>query len=1123
MNGDSLPASVDVHRRPTIESLSAFPNPVTEQQQLVLTAVNANDIDGTIDVIEFYRDADGDDAFDPVLDQLMGTDTTPGDGWSVAVSPDWGGGTARFFARATDNEGDTSLDAYAPTATAVVDFSPEISILDVQPNPVNRGDNLTLTAMGVTDADGSIAEVDFYNDLDGDGLLDPTIDQFLGRDISAVGGYSVVVSTTGWPLGSTTFFAQAVDDLGAVSDPVASPGRVNGVPLMVGLNATPNPVVRGNFLTLTGVGVTDLDGFISEVRFYRDTNGNGTWDGADALLGTDVVGTDGWQVAVATGPLVPGAYTFFARPVDDDGAVGLPVSTGATVTTAPSLVIAMQPGSDTGVSMTDEITNDTTPTFDFFVNDVGTIQVDWNNDTIFDQTIVTGGAPGTAGTYSVTAPAYAAGVHTLAARFTDYAAHVSNGTNTFTIDVSGPAEPAAPDLQAASDNGWFSTDDLTSLLVPTFDVASTDTYFRFFRGGVQIGGDYLTGTSFSPGLQSIGTFNFTVQAVDAAGNVSAMSDPLSVTFTARPATPIAPDLQPGSDTGISNADNLTNALAPVFNVDAGLPLPYFAVRLWRDDTLVGVGVNATTLTDNTAGAVADGTYDYTITVFDAVNHESLHSSALAVTFDRTAPTLTDANINAFLSIDNGVKGVAELGDTVTITWNNGAGGDNNPDVASVAVDLSQYSVGGGPAAMFDDGTHGDSTAGDNIWTLNYTIVGSQILSRSLNVDVLATDNAGNVGTGHDTSGIRVKPKLIAERSWQGFDVAIYDVDGNSDFTPQDVTIIMGTGNNIKGIVIGGTHSAEGLGIAISGATSVGPITDVRKGPLGNIAFIASTTAIKSIQLKSSMEGYDLNDQVFGSISFATDIDGDGDTTDNTAIYCLGPIGTTKIAGSVMADVWLGGGGTNFTSFQTTGAFHGDFNSLGRGGNLLIGGSLGSSVSVQGSLANLTVSGNMLAGAHVFVRDQLTTLAVGGSLQGGAAEDQNVQILAGTISKGTIAGSVNYSRILAGANLGADWAVGGTGANADTFNVGQIGTFTINGSVFDSLIGAGLVSHDGGFDLAWLDANNAFLNGSAINKLTIKGSLTSNAGVGAPYGVGSYRVLSAVVGTNANHPLVFREV
>ncbi len=1122
--GNSQAAQVDVQRRPTIGSLSATPNPVTAQQQLVLLAGNVKDIDGTIDSVQFYRD-DGDGIYNPATDYLLGTDTTAGDGWKLNVSPDWGGGNATFYARARDNEGNYSLTTvpYVPLATAYVDYSPVINGgLTLSADPVNRGDNLTLTAVNVTDFDGTVDEVDFYRDANGNGVLDPTVDDFLGTGTESSGDWSLTVSTAGYPLGLQTYMALAIDNKGAQSDVASATGTINGLPQVGSLQLNPDPVVRGEYLTLTALGVVDADGTVSSVRFYKDANANGVWDAGDTLLDTDVNGGDGWSVTVSTAGYTVGANSYFAKAVDNLGAVGPAAKAVGTVTTSPSLVIALQPGSDTGVSQVDGITMDTTPTFDFVVNDPGLIQIDWDNNGTFDASIVSIGA----GTYSLTSPVLTEGMHTIAGRFTDDASNVTNTTRDITIDTTAPAKPDAPDLQDLSDNGTLNYDNITSILTPTFTITGGDAYLRFFRDGTQISGDFEPDSVYTTPTQSLGTYAFSVEAVDAAGNASAMSDTLTVMFTTRPATPAAPDLQAGSDSGVSQTDNITNDTAPVFNTVPGIASPY-TVRLWRGDTLVNSVDDATQISDPTSPV--DGTYDYAITVLDrGTGFESLRSAALAVTIDTTAPTVTDPNISVTLTTDNGVKGLAEFGDTVTIVWDNSASGDNNLDVSSVAVDLSQYGVTTGLSTMYDDGTHGDATAGDGVWTLAYTITSTQINMQSLNVDVYATDIAGNVGVGHDTSGIRVKPKLILQTAYGAFDVSIYDVDGNSDFNPEDIVVKVGKNNSVSSIIIGGTGPAEGLGISISGASSVGSIKDARKGALGQIAFIASDSPIKSIQLKSGMEGYNLNDQVFGNLHFAADVDGDGSTTDATAIWVDSYVGKLSIGGDVTADVWLGGAdpkkGMSFGSAQIGGDFHGDFYAWGNGGKLSFGGNFGSLLYVDGALAGLTVGGNMTAGAHVFVDQLLAKFGVGGSLLGNAPEDELVQVLAGSIGKGAIGGNVQHARVLAGADLGADFAVGGAGSDADSFGAGQIGGLKIGGNVSDSLIGAGLVPHSGAFDLAYLAASNAFLDGSGIGKMSINGTLTSSApGPEQPFGIGAYQVGKYKINGSTTNPLVYSEV
>ena len=67
--------------------------------------------------------------------------------------------------------------------------------------------------------------------------------------------------------------------------------------------------------------------------------------------------------------------------------------------------------------------------------------------------------------------------------------------------------------------------------------------------------------------QPDGTFDYSVTAVDASGNESAPSVPLSVTIdTQAPPTPPPPDLEDGSDSGVSPGDNITSDTTPTFDV-----------------------------------------------------------------------------------------------------------------------------------------------------------------------------------------------------------------------------------------------------------------------------------------------------------------------------------------------------------------------------------------------------------------------------------------------------------------------------------------------------------------------------------------------------------------------------
>jgi hypothetical protein len=54
----------------------------------------------------------------------------------------------------------------------------------------------------------------------------------------------------------------------------------------------------------------------------------------------------------------------------------------------------------------------------------------------------------------------------------------------------------APDLQAASDSGLSSTDNITNDNTPTLDVVSTGPYYRLLRDAVQISTDYASGGTY---------------------------------------------------------------------------------------------------------------------------------------------------------------------------------------------------------------------------------------------------------------------------------------------------------------------------------------------------------------------------------------------------------------------------------------------------------------------------------------------------------------------------------------------------------------------------------------------------------------------------------------------------
>ncbi|MFC4875056.1 DUF4347 domain-containing protein [Negadavirga shengliensis] len=118
-------------------------------------------------------------------------------------------------------------------------------------------------------------------------------------------------------------------------------------------------------------------------------------------------------------------------------------------------------------------------------------------------------------------------------------------------------------------------------------------------------------------------------------------------------------------------------------------------------------------------------------------------STASVLVDAVVPIVTDDNIS--ISGATGTAGIFKIGDTVTATWNNTTGGDNNADIAGVTVDFSEF---GGGAAVIASNSSGT-------WTATYTIVAGAIASTNLNISITVTDNAGNSTTTADTSNASV--------------------------------------------------------------------------------------------------------------------------------------------------------------------------------------------------------------------------------------------------------------------------------------------------------------------------------------------------------------------------------
>lgn len=192
-------------------------------------------------------------------------------------------------------------------------------------------------------------------------------------------------------------------------------------------------------------------------------------------------------------------------------------------------------------------------------------------------------------------------------------------------DVTAPTQPNLPTLIAK-----------TATTVTVNATGGSDAVGivgqHHYRNSVRITTTPVTGNYQHVGLTSNTTYSFTVSNLDAAGNESPLSAPLDVTTDApdviAPTAPNTPVLVSKTATAV------TMTLGG--GTDAVGVTGYHVYR--GGVKITSTPVAAGNYTDN--GLAASTAYSYTATAVDAVNNESLQSSALSVTTDATSGPVT---------------------------------------------------------------------------------------------------------------------------------------------------------------------------------------------------------------------------------------------------------------------------------------------------------------------------------------------------------------------------------------------------------------------------------------------------------------------------------------------------
>ena len=539
--------------------------------------------------------------------------------------------------------------------------------------------------------------------------------------------------------------------------------------------------------------------------------------GGTTIIGT-ALATVGGAYSVVTTVAIPdntaNVITATATNIDGPG----PQSGPLTVTTdnvAPGApgTPNLDAASDTGTSNSDNYTSDTTPTFSGTAEANATVQ-------LYAGASVVGTGVASGGNWNITASTLAPAVYAFTAVQTDAAGNgpsVASGALSVTIDTAVPAAPSAPDLQAGSDTGPSSTDNITSDTTPTFTgTASATTPIDLYAGAILVG----TTTSDGGGNWTItssaliaGTYAMTAQATNLAGT-SPASAALSVTIYTSLAVGVNQAAGQEDPTATAPIDFTVVFANPVGNFAAGdVTITGTAggtkvVTVTGGPSTYNVAVTGMTTTGTViaslaAGVASDAAGNVSIASVSTDNTVTWTPGAPSVTINQASgqadPTATDpinftavfsTAVTGFTSGDVTISGTAGGTKTVTIT---GSGTTYN-------VAVSGMTTGGTVIATVPAGgaTNGSQT----------------------NLASTSTDNTVTWTPGSPTVTINQAATQLDPTSVSPINFTVVFSATVTDFATGDVTIT-GTAGGTKTATV--TGSGTTYNVAVSGMTTTGTV------------------------------------------------------------------------------------------------------------------------------------------------------------------------------------------------------------------------------------------------------------------------------------------------------------
>jgi len=251
-----------------------------------------------------------------------------------------------FVAAAGNDKSNNDVSSHYPANAA----SPNV----ISVAACDRNDNLaSFSNYGAVSVDIAAPGVSIYSTVPGNRYA-----IYSGTSMAAP--HVAGVAALAWALNPDATVAEVraaildgADPVASLAGKVASGGRLNAhqtlltlakedspPPTVTSLGVSAESVMQGVAVTFTARGISSSSAVVG-AYLYRDANGNGAYDAADALVGSTTTIADGRAVwSVDTAKLPVGSHRFFVRVVNADSVWSDPVGVSLTITarnTVPSI------------------------------------------------------------------------------------------------------------------------------------------------------------------------------------------------------------------------------------------------------------------------------------------------------------------------------------------------------------------------------------------------------------------------------------------------------------------------------------------------------------------------------------------------------------------------------------------------------------------------------------------------------------------------------------------------------------------------------------------------------------------------------------------------------------------